>query len=105
MKKYRVIISPDVEEQIRAQVLYIARDSIDNALAWEDRLRAQILRLGSLPTGFAIDEGTSARLGEEIHKMVFEKTYLVFYRVNTARRQVELLNFRHGARLPRPGEP
>ena len=105
MNQYRVIISPDVEEQIRAQVLYIARDSIDNALPREDRLRAGILHLGSLPTGFAIDEAASARLGQEVRKLVFDKTYLIFYRVNAKGHTIDLLNFRHGARLPRPGEP
>lgn len=105
MKKYRVIIPPIVQDQIWQHVLYIARDSIDNALAWEDRLRAEIRRIGSLPAGYAIDEAASARLGQEVRKLVFEKTYLIFYRVNAERSRVELLNFRHGARLPRPGEP
>lgn len=105
MKNYRLIIPPIVQDQIWQQVLYIARDSIDNALAWEDRLRTEIRQIGSLPTGYAIDQAASVRLGQEVRKMVFEKTYLVFYRVNAKRRSVELLNFRHGARLPRPGEP
>lgn len=105
MKKYHVIIPPVVQQQIRSQVLYIARDSIDNALAWEDRLRAEISRIGSVPTGYAVDEAASARLGEEVRKLVFEQTYLIHYRVNPKRHVVELLNFRHGARLPRCGEP
>jgi plasmid stabilization system protein ParE len=105
VKTFRVIIPPIVQEQIRSQVLYIARDSIDNALAWEDRLRTEIMRIGSVPTGYPVDEAATGRLGEEVRKMVFEKTYLVFYRVHTERRAIELLNFRHGARLPRRGEP
>jgi hypothetical protein len=34
VKRFKVIIPPFVQEQIRAQVLYIAQDSIDNALEW-----------------------------------------------------------------------
>jgi plasmid stabilization system protein ParE len=104
VKKLRVIIPPIVQEQILAQVLYIARDSIDHALAWEDRLRTAINRIGMMPKGNAVDAAASARIGEEVRKMVFERTYLVFYRINEASRSVEVINFRHGAQLPGRGE-
>jgi len=104
MKRLKVVIPPSVQEQIRDQLLYIAEDSIDNALAWEDRLRASINGIGNMH-GHAIDEAASARLGETIRKCVFEKTYLIHYRVNTAAGTVEIVNFRHGSRLPRTAEP
>jgi plasmid stabilization system protein ParE len=104
VKRLKVIIAPVVREQIRSQVLYIAQDSIDNALAWEDRLRAVMNSIGDMP-GHAIDEDASDRLGEPIRKKVFEGTYLIHYRVNDAAATVEIVNFRHGMRLPRSGEP
>ncbi len=105
MKRYRAIIAPIVQEQIRAQVLYIARDSIDHALAWEDRLRAAIKAMSGLPFGYAVDEAATTRIGVTVRKMVFEQTYLVHYLVNEASGTVEIVNFRHGARLPQRGEP
>lgn len=103
--RYRVVIPPVVEEQIRAQLLYIAEDSIDHALAWEDRLRNAIQSIGRLPGGHAVDEAASQRVGETVHKMVFEKTYLIHYRVKANAAMIEIVNFRHGARLPRNREP
>lgn len=102
MKRRRVIVAPIVHDQIRAQVLHIARDSVENALAWEDRLRATIKKL-SQSSGYAIDEAASARLGYPLHKLVFEGTYLIHFVVDEGR--VRVVNFRHGARLPARGEP
>lgn len=105
MKRYGVVIPPIVQEQIRAQVLHIAQDSIDNALAWEDRLRSAIQSLGRLPGRHPVDEAASDRLGQTVHRLVFEQTYLVHYLVNDELAAIEIVNFRHGARLPRVGEP
>ncbi len=104
MKKYRVTIAPLVVEQIRALVLQIALDSIDNALAWENRLSQAIGNIGTAP-GFAIADDSSARLGFEVRKYVFEKTYLVYFIVDRIAGTVHIVNFRHGARLPRQNEP
>lgn len=102
MKRFRVIIPPIVQELIRAQVMFIARDSIDHALAWEDRLRAAMKGLTALPARNAIDHAASERVGQPIRKLVFDKTYLVFYRIRETDAAVDILNFRHGARLPQP---
>jgi plasmid stabilization system protein ParE len=90
--------------KIRDQVQFIARDSIENALAWEDRLLEAIESLGDFH-GHAIDEEAGIRIGGTIHKMVFEQTYLVHYEVKDVAGIVEVVNFRHGARQPRAGEP
>jgi plasmid stabilization system protein ParE len=105
VKKYLVRIPPVVQDQIRSQVLYIARNSIKNALVWEDRLRAAINNVATLPTRNAVDSAASHRVGQPVRKMVFEKTDLVFYRIREANREVDILNFRHGARLPQSDEP
>jgi plasmid stabilization system protein ParE len=53
----------------------------------------------------AIDQAASSRIGEQVRKMVFEQTYLVFYRIREANRTIDIINFRHGARLPGANEP
>ncbi len=54
---------------------------------------------------YAIDEDASARLSQPIRKIVFEKTYLIHFMVDDAAAIIRIVNFRHGARLPRPDEP
>ncbi|MDB5295235.1 MAG: hypothetical protein JWO31_1218 [Phycisphaerales bacterium] len=104
MRRLTVVIPPVVQEQITAQALHIAQDSIDHALAWENRLRVAIDGLGDLP-GYAVDEDASDRLGYPVRKAVFERTYLIHFVVDDAAGAVRVVNFRHGARLPRRGEP
>ena len=104
MKRWLVDVPPLVENLITAQVLYIAEDSIENALAWEARLDAAVHSLADMP-GLAIDEDASERLGLTIHKLVFEGTYLIHYWLDEAALVVRVIGFRHGARLPRRGEP
>jgi plasmid stabilization system protein ParE len=60
--------------------------------------------LAAVP-GFAVDEDASERLGEPVRKCVFEGTYLIHFRQDEESGVVEIINFRHGARLPRRGEP
>ena len=104
MKQYSVIIPPDVKQQIREQVLYIAQDSIDRALAWEDRVRVSMLALGDF-YGHAVDEDASERVQQTLRKTVFERTYLIHYRVDDAAGKVVVVGFRHGAREPEANEP
>jgi plasmid stabilization system protein ParE len=104
MKRLRVVVSPSVDYQILDQVIHIAKHSIDNALAWEQRLRKAIRAIGEAPFT-AIDEDATKRLGQEIRRFSFEGTYLIHYRVDEVAEIVEVVNFRHGARLPRRGEP
>jgi plasmid stabilization system protein ParE len=49
--RYRLIVAPIVQSQIREKALYIARDSPENALAWENRLRTAIKGLAKFGTG------------------------------------------------------
>ena len=101
---FTVIISPAVQELMLDQSVYIARDSMINALAWERRLRAAIDTLGETH-GHAVDEEASARSGRPVRKLVFERTYLIFYRVDEVKARIDVVNFRHGARVPRGNEP
>jgi plasmid stabilization system protein ParE len=102
VKRLRVFISAAVYGQIEEIVNYIALDSVDNAVAWQERLLFALNAL-SEKHGHAIDEAASKRIGHRIRKTVFERTYLIHYLVGPA--QVDVVNIRHGARLPREGEP
>lgn len=104
MKSFQVRIPRRVQDQITKQVIYIAEDSIERALAWEARLLAAIKKLSHMP-GFAVDEEASERLGYVVHKLIFEGTYIVHFEIDRRARIVELVNFRHGARRPRQSEP
>ena len=104
MRTWKVIVASSVWDLITAQVLYIANHSVDNALDWEDRLRTAIFKLEDV-TGYAVDETATSRSGSEIHKMVFEGTYLVHYSLNQMTGVVNVIGFRHGSRVPRRGEP
>jgi plasmid stabilization system protein ParE len=104
MKPLRLTIAPIVHSQIREQMFFIARDSIDNALAWEDRVRDAIKGLATF-SGYAVDEDASDRLGYTLHRLVFERTYLIHFVIDDAAGVVKVVNFRHAARLPVRGEP
>lgn len=100
----QVRISADAQAQIVDQVDFIDRRSPGNAIKWQLRLGAAIVSIGRLPTHLP-DPVASQRMRRPICKYVFERTYLVFYEVDVAAGTVDVLNFRHGARLPRRYEP
>lgn len=104
MNSYTVRISESAEAGIVEQVLYIARDLIANAARWEQRLTEAIDRLGELSHGYPVEPELTSRLNVETRRMVFEKTYIVSYQVEEADRNVVVVQFRHGARLPDANE-
>ena len=99
MKKFQVRVTDLVHLQIDEQVVYIAKDSVDRALAWEERLLAFIDWLGEFH-GHALDEFASEQFGSPVRKVVFEQTYLLHYVIDEGAGVVRVVNFRHGARLP-----
>jgi len=70
VKRHQLTLAPMVIDHIRAQVFHIAEDSIDPALAWEDRLLTAIKNLADF-SGYAVDEEASARLGYPLYRLVF----------------------------------
>jgi len=104
VKRHQLTLAPMVVDHIRTQVFHIAQDSIDPALAWEDRLLTAIKNLADF-SGYAVDEEASARLGYPLYRLVFERTYLVHFTIDKAAGVIRIVNFRHGSRLPKAGEP
>jgi len=93
---YAVVLLPVVENQILEQAMYIAEDSIDRALQWEQSLRERIVSLGELPKAHPISEPESRAFGREIRKSNFGD-YLIFYRVEDKQQAVYILALIHGA--------
>lgn len=104
MKRWTVDLPPVVERLIENQVFQIAASSMANAFAWKARLDAAIDRLSEV-NGFGVEEDASNRLGTVVRHLVFDGTYLVHYTLDDAAGIVRVIGFRHGARLPRRGEP
>lgn len=104
MKRLKVTVTNKVFEQIDEQVLFIAQHSVDNAIAWERRLLAELKGLADCH-GHAIDEVALDRLGRPFRKLVFERNYLIHYVADEASGRVDVVGLRHGARQPRPDEP
>ena len=96
---YRVQIPPHVENQILEHALYIAEDSVDRALEWEQEIRSKIMALSDLPKASSLDPAVSERVGHEVRRYAVGN-YLVFYFVDDAEGVVVIEGFRHGARLP-----
>lgn len=94
---YRVALLPVVDNQILDHALYIADDSIDRALQWEQSLRQRILSLGDLPNAHPISDAESRAFGRDIRKANFGD-HLIFYRVDEVQKTVYILTFLHGAR-------
>lgn len=93
---YRVVIPASVQNAILENALFIAEDSVEQALKWEAELRSQILSLGDAPQAFRIDEKLTSRVGYEIRRRPLGN-YLIFYHVDTGKRTVVIERFRHAA--------
>jgi plasmid stabilization system protein ParE len=98
LKRYRVIVPRNVEDQIVTRVLQIAEDSLENAIKWESRLRTAIQRIGDEPHGFPVDRIQSRQCNQTVRKYVFERTYLLFFIVDEFEITVVLAEFCHGSR-------
>lgn len=99
-----VRVPRDVQTWIFNQVLYIANDSVDNALNWESRIRATLDTLGGFH-GHAVGEDASDRSRRVLRKTVFEGTYLIHYHVDEAAGEIIIAGIRHGAMLPDTDKP
>jgi plasmid stabilization system protein ParE len=100
MKRFAVEITDEAWIEIEAQVRFIAvnRQAPMNAARWSNRLLKAIEDLQWMPRLHTLDEHLTGEHGTNIYRMVFEKSYLVFYTVNEVEGRVTVLSFRHGAR-------
>jgi plasmid stabilization system protein ParE len=99
VRLYKVEIADEAWRAIEAQVRYIAAEgqAPERAAKWADRLLAAVGMLERMPRRFVLDRDQTKILGVKVHRLVFERTYLVFYAVDDAQKRVNVLSFRHGA--------
>jgi plasmid stabilization system protein ParE len=97
---YKVEFTNEAWAAVEAQVRYIAveRMAPENAGRWLVRLLAAVKTLENLPKRHRVDQRQTAATGTEIRRLVFERTYLLFYTVDDVRRRVDIVSFRHGAK-------
>lgn len=100
MKHFTVEIADEAWREIESQIRFIAvdRQAPVNAARWSNRLLKAITDLELMPGRHTLDEALSREHGTDIHRMVFEQTYLVFYTINEVEQRVTIVSFRHGAR-------
>jgi len=97
---YQVVHTPEVAARIAEQIAHLQRERVDVQTidAWLTGLLDQIASLNEWPHRSPIAQVESAARGIEIRKMNFGD-YVVFYRVDDSSQAVEVLSFRHSARL------
>lgn len=104
MNQYQVLVSPRTRQQIRDYAMHIAQQSGSLTIAeqWTDRIFTGIERLEYFPRRFVRAEEHQHR-DYDIYRQVIGN-YLVLYTIDETAAAVRVIGFRHGARLPRPGE-
>src|ERR1700722_10672572 len=100
MARYTVHFTDEAWETIQAQVRYIAIESQapERASRWLTRLLDVIDALEELPKRHLVDQRQTQIHGKDVHRIVFERKFLVFYTIDENRRRVNVVSFRHGAR-------
>lgn len=99
MKTYAVRLTLSAEQEIDEQVRFIAADKPNAATNWLERLSDAISDLGYLPERNPVSESESASEGCEVRKLVFGN-YFIYYHIVEKENAVDVLRFRHAARLP-----
>ena len=105
MTRYTTGWAEEAEASLQAQFRHIAidRKSPRNAIRWLRRVRAAVASLEVMPTRYGVDKLQTAALGVEVHRMVFERTYLIYYTVDDVNQRVTAVIFCHGAQLGNTG--
>jgi plasmid stabilization system protein ParE len=95
---YRVVLAESFTDDLDRQVAYLLREeaSIATVGRWLSKLYQQVLGLDEFPHRFPVDRYQSETSGRETRKLNFGE-YLVFYQVDDARCQVNVVAFAHGA--------
>ncbi len=96
---YRVLYTEQFHQELDEQLAYFAQQGAPETrvAGWLSELLDLVDSLSESPHRFAVAEPESAARGFELRRVTFGD-YLAFYFVDEARREVQLLGFRHGAR-------
>jgi len=96
---FRVVYTLDFRRDVEVHVGWLEREQVgERTIAdWYERLFAQLDQLAVWPHRSPIDDAYTQRQGVTTRKMNFGD-YLIFYPVDDAQHQVNLIAFIHGAR-------
>ena len=99
--RYRVLYTDQFHEALDAQISYFMDQGAPETRVtnWLNKLLDLMDSLDVSPTRFPIAELESMIAGLELRRVVFGN-YLAFYHVDDVKYEVQLLGFRHSARLP-----
>lgn len=98
---HRVEVSPEVLSQIEAQATYYRSEEVSEStiIDWMLGLYDQFTNLKEHPKRFPVDGARALNKGYEIRRLNYGD-FGVFYRVHDEQPLVEILDLRHGRRLP-----
>jgi len=99
---YLVHYNSDIASLIDAQVKYLEQQRASTPIItnWLLELYDRIASLREHPKRFVVDTQRSEAISYEVRRFNHGE-YGVFYRVDDEQAVVEILDFRHGRRLPR----
>ena len=97
MRRYRVIVTPSAQDDIRKAHEWIAAENPDYACTWLDGLREKILGLGILPESHALAPESDA-FDRDIRQLLYGRgtPRRIFFAIEGA--AVQVLHVRHGRR-------
>jgi plasmid stabilization system protein ParE len=98
MQSYKLEVAPIVVEEIREIALFIAQDSVVEALKWADYVEEKIQSLASLPFHCPVAE-ESQHFPYEIHHLIIGN-YRVLFRIDD--KTVKVLHVRSGRMARKP---
>lgn len=95
---YRVVYTQTLRHEVLARVRYFQSQDVDpeTIQRWFDRLFDAMDELHEWPARYPVAEPETAERGIELRKMPFGE-YLIFFRIDEQKKQVEVLSLTHGA--------
>ncbi len=99
MVRYTVHITNEAWKPIRAQVHYIAIENHapENASRWLARLLDAVATLEQLPQRHVVANDPSTTHNATVYRMLFERSYFLFYPIDDDRGYIDVVSFRHCA--------
>lgn len=101
--KYRVVISPNAQEEIREAFAYISRGAPVNAARWIEGMYERIASLETMPERCELAREAEFVEGVAIRQMIFKSHRIVFF-IDEPSASVQVVSVRHAARRAM-GEP
>jgi len=99
MKTFVVNVAKSAALAMYEQAQFINVDKPVAASMWLERLWDKIKSMENFPHRNPVVEQEGQALGFEVRKLLFGN-YLILYRIDEAEQRVEVIRFRHAARLP-----